>query len=150
MNLVKLLVFAVLTVRLVKSTPSDLRNDSSVIIESIYHIPIQEGVFYLFEVSDRVIELKEYPAFYFEEGIFPQGTLIKNINRKIIGYTIGNYENYYPITQLEGTRMHCGNYNPNELARAREIIYRGRRLKSMEHLQRKVKLNNNVKCYVYV
>lgn len=150
MNLAKLLVIVALTVNLVSCTPTDLRTNSTVILESSYYVPVQDGYFLLFLVSPSVIELKKYPSFYFEEGIFQQGTLIKNINGKIIGYTIGSYDNYYPITMLQGAQLHCGDYDLKELVGAREIVYRGRKLKSIKHLQRKVKLYDNLKCFVHV
>lgn len=103
---------------------------------------LENASFVLFEMKPNVIVINEYLAFYSDEEIplskfmmmmiiyvrkstiyyFPDSKITSNTH--VCGYTIGEYENFYPVTQLK-SKMYCGRFSVKEMmGYNRSITYR--------------------------
>jgi hypothetical protein len=105
------LIGTVIVIFLITSVTSE-NNDTQSVIVSNTRFPLEDGTFYLYEVYQDKVVLREYPAFYFNESrSIPLGKPIKNSQKYLIGHVKGHHRGYYPITPSErGQKPYCGHY----------------------------------------
>ena len=147
-----LIGFVIGVVSSLNITCDKLRGSRIIQIEN-YIIPVEEkGSFYLYERHQRKVILWEHPAFYFDCKKLPTGTAILNFNNKTIGYTIGHYQNYYPITAItQHKRMHCGHYSLEELVGNRYIVFQHKKFKTTRDFVQKIFVpQQEVLCFIYI
>jgi hypothetical protein len=112
-------------------------NDSQSVIVSNTRFPLEDGTFYLYEVYQDKVVLREYPAFYFNESrSIPLGTPIKNSQKYLIGHVIGHHRGYYPITPSErGQKLYCGHYELEQMSYRKQLFYRNQKFNSKASLR---------------